>query len=364
MSPDSKFTIERTASPILRATQVAEREEAKRREYSQEVERIEAQIKELEKEIAEIEEAPRMEESLLTDLSKREIGVVVQEMSASTPLDFESPAVKTDVEKFLKNETIKSVSGMPVPRQMDKIIRKLRRGVLMGVGILAFLPLMPKNTQEKTERDVATLSKEAPENKKQRSISPAEVDGSVLKQMSPSAQEIYLYSLTNVDSTYIIVDKPRASMYVIGKDKKLIASFPILLGAVKGEAPRTSDPDSDIPGPGATTPAGVYTIGHDVIQSDSVEYQGKVFSVYDENLKFQISIHATYPGDLEKRTRALKTPGIEDNRVSWGCINLDRENFDKYLKGNIPEDAKLFILPDDPNMTLNPKTGKLEKSNQ
>jgi len=61
---------------------------------------------------------------------------------------------------------------------------------------------------------------------------------------------------------------------------------------------------------------------------------------------------------LDSLARGIAVPSTA--RKSWGCINIDEENFDKYIKGNISENAVLFIIPDDPGFAINPGTGKLE----
>ncbi|MDP2788687.1 MAG: L,D-transpeptidase [bacterium] len=344
---------------IRRAAEVAER--ARREEIA-----LERRVKELEAELERLEreEGSPVTPNLIETLSDVEREVVIEEMHAGTPEEFEA---KTDPETFVNNEVVKSASGFKISKRMEKIVRKLRLGALMGVGIVAGLwigkDLKKKETYyvqpSSVEGEVSSISQKEIAEKTPIQIDEVSIDMPTLKELSPNAQSIYLYALTNVDSSYVIVDKPRATMYVIGKDKKLIASFPVLLGKVRGEEPNTANPDDDIAGPGATTPAGRYRIGHDIVPSDSIIYKGKMFSVYDEKKNYQISIHATYPGELETRTGALRTLDIRDNRMTWGCINLDEENFLKYLKGKISENAVLFIIPDDSITILDPRTGKL-----
>ena len=64
----------------------------------------------------------------------------------------------------------------------------------------------------------------------------------------------------------------------------------------------------------------------------------------------------TYPGELKARTKALDSQTIEDNRVSWGCINADQKVFDQYLLPTFNKSSvyKIFILPDSPDQVFVP----------
>ena len=70
----------------------------------------------------------------------------------------------------------------------------------------------------------------------------------------------------------LLVDREGAVMMPLeDRNRQLPAngvepSFPVLLGKVKGEQKNTADPDSDLPGPGATTPSGSYIMGHGVVR--------------------------------------------------------------------------------------------------
>jgi hypothetical protein len=310
------------------------------------------------------------ENELVESLSGQELKVIENEMKTFDPLPFESQKTKTDIGIFLRNQVVKFVSGFKISESIKKITHKLRIGALIGTGILV---LWPANSTEegtvgyKPENvggNIYSLSNDYFETSLNQEKN-LNFDYLLYNQLSPNAKAIYSYSLTKVDSSYIIVDKPTATMYVISKDKALIASFPVLLGKTKGEAPNQADPDSDIAGPYATTPAGRYNIGQaedSIANSDILQYKGKIFSIYKSG---NLALHITYPEEYKIRTAALDSlaRGIavpSTARKSWGCINIDEENFDKYIKGNISENAVLFIIPDDPGFAINPGTGKLE----
>lgn len=342
----------------------------KKKKYDEKVSNLEQKIQKLEEELSQTKEK-KQEILIQKDLTKEEKEQIKKEMEESTPANFESEEVKINPEIFLKNEIVKSVSGgFNFSDRMKAIINKVRGKTLLGIAILSIWADMG-NTQ--ASNDVNINPRDAKIKNIMTTISARQmlnglsgkkienIDIDTYEQLSSNAQLIYLYSVANIDSSFVIVDKPRAEMYVINKDKKLIGKFPILLGKTKGEQPNISDTNTETPGANTTTPAGIYKIGRDSISTDGIKtYKGKIFSIYNSN---NLAIHITYPPEKEKRDKALNTLDIEDNRISWGCINIDEENFDKYLKNNISENATLFITPDNENFVLNPQTKKLEAKN-
>ncbi len=353
------------------STKLAEKKEEYRKDV-EEISKIKELISELKKDIEVKEKESLLEENLEKSLSNKEKTIVEEEMKKSSLESFEPKEVKTDIKKYLVNSIVKYFSsGFHTPKKLEPIIKKIRGKALLGTAILS----MWVSGGETKSIESSELNYKGPEGKNlllptnNKSLLEGmggkkieNIDSETYESLSPNAQIVYLYSLSNIDSSFVIVDKPRAEMYIIGKDKKMIAQFPILLGKAKGENINMADVDTDEPGPYATTPAGEYRIGQnrDSINQKSFKlYKGKIFSIYGtENL----AMHITYPPELEKRTKALNTPSVEDNRLSWGCINVDEKNFDKYIQGKISENAILFVTPDDEQTYfLDPKNGKVEK---
>jgi len=166
--------------------------------------------------------------------------------------------------------------------------------------------------------------------------------------------------MENINDSYLIIDKPSATMFVFNNSKELVATFPVLLGQTKGESPNTADSDSDV-AINATTPAGKYKMGEmgitDINKNDSILYHGRIISLLGGG---GLAMHVTYPLELQKRTRALNTPTAEDNRMSWGCINISPENFDKFIRPYFAKgDQIIFITSDNPTLCINPVDGKI-----
>lgn len=315
-------------------------------------------------------------DKIIEDLSTAEQNLLKETMEEDNPLPFESIKVKRDLRTFVQNQIIKRFSGLVVPEKIKKLVYKITKRLLIPVVAISLWPDQTAGgyytTPDSNLDNEITILTEAEVLKNNIDISlPSTTTLETYDRLPENAQNIYLYSLKNINESYIILDKPSATMYLIGEDKSLIAEFPVLLGQTKGETRNMADPESDV-AIGATTPAGKYRLGKvgitGIMQSDSILYQGRIMAVLGANPG--LAIHMTYPKEFEERTEALNTSTIDDNRMSWGCINVSPENFDKFIKPNFTHGYAeglhyIFITPDTPSdnsthYTLNPETGKLE----
>ncbi|MBP6005620.1 hypothetical protein KA531_01820, partial [Candidatus Saccharibacteria bacterium] len=59
-----------------------------------------------------------------------------------------------------------------------------------------------------------------------------------------------------------------------------------------------------------------------------------------------VGLHIVYQGELEKRTKALNTPTIKDNRLSWGCINVDEKIWDDSIAPIVDNGLEIIITRD------------------
>ena len=148
---------------------------------------------------------------------------------------------------------------------------------------------------------------------------------------SPDARHVADWVADSGDSAgagFIIVDKKFARLYVFDADARLRDSTPVLLGATRG--------DDSVPGIGSrplaevrpderTTPAGRFvaergrnTRGEDVVWVD-----------YDA----AVSMHRVLTKNpTERRLERLATPTVEDNRISYGCINVPVAFYEAYVR--------------------------------
>lgn len=150
-------------------------------------------------------------------------------------------------------------------------------------------------------------------------------------------------SRDNGNSEFVIVDKKFARVYVFGADARLRGATPVLLGAAPG--------DDSVPGIGTraiadireeerTTPAGRFIAqrGRNTNDEDVVwiDYQAAV-SMH--------RVRATEP--KERRLERLASETVEDNRISWGCINVPVAFFEQVVQPVFAERrALVYVLPE------------------
>ena len=147
----------------------------------------------------------------------------------------------------------------------------------------------------------------------------------------------------NRSLSFMIIDKKNTKIFVFDPNGKLHGATPALLGGAVG--------DDSVPGIGnrklssilpqeRTTPAGrfVAALDHNLGGKDIlwVDYANA------------ISLHRVVTNNpKENRARRLATPTIDDNRISYGCINVPARFFDKVV---IPTFRKtngiVYILPE------------------
>lgn len=146
----------------------------------------------------------------------------------------------------------------------------------------------------------------------------------------------------NKQRPFIIVDKKQASIYVFDSNGLLLGIAPILLGMAVGddlpiEIARL--PLSQIKQSYRITPAGRYiaelgkdTHGKDVLW---VDFSGN------------LAIHPVINVPKQHRTERLISKTIEDNRISWGCINVTKSFFKDYILKNFSRTkGMVYILPE------------------
>lgn len=166
--------------------------------------------------------------------------------------------------------------------------------------------------------------------------------------MKSSADARYLAnwvadSRDNGGIEFFIVDKKDARVYAFNAAARLNASSAVLLGSAKG--------DDSVPGIGLkpvaavkpserTTPAGRFlaergrnTSGEDVVWVD-----------YDA----AVSMHRVRTANAkERRLERLATPTVEDNRISYGCINVPVAFYNAHIKPAFAKHrAVVYVLPE------------------
>ena len=164
--------------------------------------------------------------------------------------------------------------------------------------------------------------------------------------LSADAQTIAAWVVAEHDAhgrPFLIVDKRRATVSAFDAAGRLLASAPALLGLARG--------DDSVPGIGErkiadirpferTTPAGRFNAelgsnagGEDILWVD-----------YDA----AVSMHRVRPVKAsERRLVRLASPTPDDNRISYGCINVPPAFYDGFIQPLFePRNGIVYVLPD------------------
>jgi hypothetical protein len=166
------------------------------------------------------------------------------------------------------------------------------------------------------------------------------------EEPSPEARHVANWAVHSHDHqrhAFVIVDKKDARVYVFGPDGKLKESAPALLGAAHGDdtVPGIGNkPLSQIKPDEKTTPAGRFVAepgrnakGEDIVWVD-----------YDA----AVSMHRIRPlVAAERRLERLATLNVDDNRISFGCINLPATFYEDVLSPAVRKHgAIVYVLPE------------------
>ena len=142
---------------------------------------------------------------------------------------------------------------------------------------------------------------------------------------------------------FVLIDKPRAHVFAFDAAGRLLGSAPALLGAARG--------DDSVPGIGERaiadirpseriTPAGRFVgrPGHNANGEDIVWVD------YDAAVSMH-RVRTTNP--RERRAQRLASPGVDDNRISYGCINLPPAFYDGVISPLFSRGrAMVYLVPD------------------
>ncbi len=140
----------------------------------------------------------------------------------------------------------------------------------------------------------------------------------------------------------VIVDKKQARIFVLDADGRLLGAAPVLLGSARGDhtAPGVGDkPLSQVRPEERTTPAGRF------IAEPGVNAQGE--DVIWVDYQASVSMHRVRTRvKSERRLQRLASPTPDDNRISYGCINLPRHFYENILAPRARAGAVIYVLPE------------------
>lgn len=196
----------------------------------------------------------------------------------------------------------------------------------------------------------APAAKAKPAKKKAKARKPAAATPAPppvpLVALSPTAARVAAWIAAEGDNhalPYIIIDKPAARLFLYDAKGAFVGDAPVLIGIAPG--------DDATPGIGAkslaeigpaekTTPAGRYLAKFGLAAG-----RQRVLWV---DFATSVALHTIPTGaPKEQRTKRMLSPEIDDNRITFGCINVPKAIYGRDIS---PMFAKkggyVYILPD------------------
>jgi hypothetical protein len=218
------------------------------------------------------------------------------------------------------------------PLQPSEFAESLRRGALIGAAAL-LLVLPPalhyapvghsSRAKSALDRHLANLGNE-----------PA----------SPDVRRVADWVAVSQDNgrhAFAILDKQQARVFLFDPDARVITSTPALLGAAHGDdtVPGIGDkPLKDVKEDEKTTPAGRFVAQ---VGESSSRHEDVVWVDYDA----AVSMHRIIK--VPERLKAMATPDVKDNRMSFGCINLPDAFYEGFLRPTTDRYGLIvYVLPE------------------
>lgn len=163
---------------------------------------------------------------------------------------------------------------------------------------------------------------------------------------SPAVQQLKSWVLETGDNQglpFVLIDKVNAQVFAFGRDGLLLGSTPVLLGLARGDIapPGIGDrPLSTITPEERITPSGRFVAS----LGENLSGKGILWIDYAGAL----SLHPVVTGrQTDRRLQRLASPTSEDNRISYGCVNVPPAFFDDIIasafRGTV---GIVYILPE------------------
>lgn len=225
-----------------------------------------------------------------------------------------------------------------------------RRALIIGTAAAAAVLLLAVATSDLAALSAAPLSVASAPSSTQApqsgAGSPIRLADFGSEPPSPDARHLadwIAHSRDNENADFILVDKRNAKTYVFDANARLRGASPVLLGAAVG--------DETVPGIGTrpiaqvrpeerTTPAGRFVAE----RGRNLKGEDVVWVDYDAAVSMH-RVRATKP--VERRLERLATPTVDDNRISYGCINVPVAFYETYVRPTVAtRRAIVYVLPE------------------
>jgi len=227
-----------------------------------------------------------------------------------------------------------------IMRISPSLAQDIRHGALIGAAVLILLvPPVSRVESQVAQAGTTTTATLVP-------LPPPTPSFGGVEATSSARELVQWIALTrdNEGKPFVLVDKPAATLLVFNADASLLDSTPVLLGSAPGDdsVPGIGDrPVEQVKPHERTTPAGRFVghLGHNLTGEDVVWVD------YDA----AVSMHRVRPTlqPKERRAERLASATIEDNRISYGCINVPAAFYEAHLQPIFSAmEAVVYVLPE------------------
>lgn len=142
---------------------------------------------------------------------------------------------------------------------------------------------------------------------------------------------------------FVLIDKRAARLYVFDAQARLLDHTAVLLGSAQGDdsVPGIGDkPIADVLPEERTTPAGRFAGQRGL----NIDGEDVVWVDYNAAVSMH-RVRAHNP--RERRLQRLATETADDNRISYGCINIPAPFFDVHIAPTFAaQRATVYVLPE------------------
>jgi hypothetical protein len=146
----------------------------------------------------------------------------------------------------------------------------------------------------------------------------------------------------NARLPYVLIDKVNAQVFVFSPRGELLGAAPALLGMARGDRLLAANDATlaQIRPEQRITPAGRF------VSWLSVDSEGKELLVMD--YRAAISLHAVIKGTPEeRRAERLQSATSQDNRISYGCINVPKDFYSSLVSATFAHGPGIvYVLPE------------------
>ncbi|WP_245591528.1 L,D-transpeptidase [Brevundimonas bacteroides] len=166
---------------------------------------------------------------------------------------------------------------------------------------------------------------------------------------SPTVQRLKSWVLETGDNQglpFVLIDKVNAQVFAFDRDGRLLGATPVLLGLARGDIapPDIGDRPLSAIGPeDRITPAGRYLAA----TGQNLTGASVLWIDYDGAL----SLHPVRGRPADRRLQRLATPTPEDNRISYGCVNVPVAFYEDVIAPTFRGTAGIvYVLPESRSM--------------